>query len=79
MVNVKLIRDKNTMQHSGYGFVEFQTRAVAEQVLLKYSAQPIPSTSTPSPSTHLTVAIEFPCLRVVLVFLLHTECVCVHV
>jgi hypothetical protein len=36
-VNVKVIRNKQTGQSDGYGFVEFQTHAMAEYVLHNWS------------------------------------------
>lgn len=43
VANVKLIRDKNTMIPSGYGFVEFVTHATASKTLESYNGQPIPN------------------------------------
>ncbi|AQK46325.1 Polyadenylate-binding protein RBP45C [Zea mays] len=41
--NVKLIRDKNSGQLQGYGFVEFTSRAAAERVLQTYNGQMMPN------------------------------------
>eukprot|EP00026_Physarum_polycephalum_P010265 Phypoly_transcript_10422.p1 GENE.Phypoly_transcript_10422~~Phypoly_transcript_10422.p1 ORF type:complete len:417 (+),score=83.18 Phypoly_transcript_10422:35-1252(+) len=43
VVNVKLIRDKNTMIPSGYGFVEFASHATAVKILENYNGTPIPN------------------------------------
>lgn len=40
-VEVKLIRDKHTGYPAGYGFVEFESRAVAEKVLDTCNGTPI--------------------------------------
>lgn len=40
---MKLIRDKNSGQLQGYGFVEFTSRAAAEQVLQTYNGQMMPN------------------------------------
>ncbi|KMZ70541.1 RNA-binding (RRM/RBD/RNP motifs) family protein [Zostera marina] len=44
LISVKVIRNKQTMQSEGYGFIEFASRATAERVLLSYNGQPIPNT-----------------------------------
>jgi RNA recognition motif-containing protein len=41
--SVKLIRDKNSGQLQGYGFVEFTSRAAAERVLQTYNGQMMPN------------------------------------
>ncbi|KAK3143660.1 hypothetical protein QOZ80_4AG0303250 [Eleusine coracana subsp. coracana] len=41
--SVKLIRDKQSGQIQGYGFVEFSSRAAAERVLQTYSGQMMPN------------------------------------
>lgn len=41
--SVKLIRNKQTQQLEGYGFIEFASRAVAEHVLQTYNGQMMPS------------------------------------
>ncbi|CAA6658872.1 unnamed protein product [Spirodela intermedia] len=41
---VKVIRNKQTGQSEGYGFVEFYTRAAAEKVLQAYGAMIMPNT-----------------------------------
>lgn len=43
VVSVKLIRDKQTGQLQGYGFIEFATRASAERVLQTYNGQMMPN------------------------------------
>ena len=40
-MEVKLIRDKHSGFPAGYGFVEFQSRAVAEKVLQSCNGNPI--------------------------------------
>lgn len=42
--SVKLIRNKITQQLEGYGFIEFSSRAIAEQVLQSYNGQAMPNT-----------------------------------
>ncbi|XP_022725545.1 polyadenylate-binding protein RBP47-like [Durio zibethinus] len=42
--SVKIIRNKQTGQSEGYGFVEFNSRATAEKVLQSYNGSPMPST-----------------------------------
>ena len=44
LVNVKIIRNKNTAVSEGYGFVEFATHEAAEQVLRTFNGCPIPNT-----------------------------------
>ncbi|XP_010546929.1 PREDICTED: polyadenylate-binding protein RBP45B [Tarenaya hassleriana] len=41
--SVKVIRNKQTQQIEGYGFLEFVSRAAAERVLQTYNGTPIPS------------------------------------
>lgn len=43
MANVKVIRNKQTMQPEGYGFIEFYTRAAAERVLQTYNGAIMPN------------------------------------
>lgn len=40
---MKLIRDKQSGQLQGYGFIEFATRATAEQILQTYNGQIMPN------------------------------------
>lgn len=47
VVNVKVIRNKQTGQSEGYGFVEFQSRAAAEKVLQSYNGSLMPNTEQP--------------------------------
>ncbi|TXG64367.1 hypothetical protein EZV62_011361 [Acer yangbiense] len=47
VVNVKVIRNKQTGQSEGYGFVEFYSRAAAEKVLQSYSGSVMPNTEQP--------------------------------
>lgn len=47
VVNVKVIRNKQTGQSEGYGFVEFFSRAAAEKVLQSYSGSLMPNTEQP--------------------------------
>jgi RNA recognition motif-containing protein len=47
VIAVKLIRNKQTGQPEGYGFIEFATRAAAERVLLTYNGAMMPSTEIP--------------------------------
>lgn len=44
VVSVKVIRNKQTLQSEGYGFIEFVSRAAAEKVLASYSGALMPST-----------------------------------
>ncbi|XP_073005026.1 polyadenylate-binding protein RBP45-like [Typha latifolia] len=43
VVSVKIIRNKQTGQSEGYGFIEFATRATAERVLQTYNGQMMPN------------------------------------
>ncbi|XP_072951442.1 polyadenylate-binding protein RBP45-like isoform X2 [Typha angustifolia] len=43
VTSVKIIRNKQTGQAEGYGFIEFATRAAAERVLQTYNGQMMPS------------------------------------
>ena len=43
--NIKLIRDKNTGNFLGYGFLEFQTQEIANQALTTLRGQPMPDTA----------------------------------
>ncbi|KAJ0018171.1 hypothetical protein Pint_10951 [Pistacia integerrima] len=43
VASVKVIRNKQTGQVEGYGFVEFVTRAAAERVLQTYNGTPMPN------------------------------------
>lgn len=45
--SVKVIRNKQTGQSEGYGFVEFYSRAAAEKVLQTYNGSLMPSTEQP--------------------------------
>ncbi|KAF9684285.1 hypothetical protein SADUNF_Sadunf04G0102100 [Salix dunnii] len=45
--SVKIIRNKQTGQLEGYGFVEFYSRAAAEKVLQSYSGSMMPNTEQP--------------------------------
>ncbi|KAL8166955.1 hypothetical protein V2J09_008454 [Rumex salicifolius] len=47
VVSVKVIRNKQTAQPEGYGFIEFGSRAAAERVLLTYNGALMPSTEIP--------------------------------
>ncbi|XP_020273173.1 polyadenylate-binding protein RBP45-like [Asparagus officinalis] len=47
LVSAKVIRNKQTQQSEGYGFIEFATRATAEQVLQTYNGQPMPNLDQP--------------------------------
>ena len=44
---VKIIRNKQTGQLEGYGFVEFYSHAAAEKVLQSYSGSMMPNTDQP--------------------------------
>lgn len=44
---VKVIRNKQTGQPEGYGFVEFQSHATAEKVLQNYNGSVMPNTDQP--------------------------------
>jgi RNA recognition motif-containing protein len=41
--SIKIIKNKQTGQSEGYGFVEFATRATAERVLQTYTGQTMPN------------------------------------
>ncbi|KAL9268633.1 Polyadenylate-binding protein RBP45-like protein [Drosera capensis] len=41
--SVKVIRNKQTLQPEGYGFLEFGSSAAAERVLLTFNGQPMPN------------------------------------
>ncbi|KAK9936065.1 hypothetical protein M0R45_012928 [Rubus argutus] len=43
VLNVKVIRNKQTSQSEGYGFIEFVSRAAAERVLQTYNGTPMPN------------------------------------
>lgn len=43
VASVKVIRNKQTAQIEGYGFIEFVTRAAAERVLQTYNGTPMPN------------------------------------
>ncbi|KAM1242959.1 hypothetical protein ACFX2G_035264 [Malus domestica] len=45
--SVKVIRNKQTGQSEGYGFVEFYSREVAEEVLQNCNGAPMPNTEQP--------------------------------
>ncbi|OMO63173.1 hypothetical protein COLO4_32684 [Corchorus olitorius] len=45
--SVKIIRNKQTGQSEGYGFVEFYSRAAAEKVLQSYNGSIMPNTEQP--------------------------------
>ncbi|XP_022763354.1 polyadenylate-binding protein RBP47B-like [Durio zibethinus] len=45
--SVKIIRNKQTGQSEGYGFVEFYSRATAEKVLQRYNGFLMPNTEQP--------------------------------
>ncbi|KAL6658902.1 hypothetical protein ACP70R_002942 [Stipagrostis hirtigluma subsp. patula] len=45
--SVKLIRDKQTQQLQGYGFIEFTSRAAAERVLQTYNGTMMPNVELP--------------------------------
>lgn len=47
VVNVKVIRNKQTNQSEGYGFIEFVNRAAAERVLQTYNGTPMPNCGQP--------------------------------
>ncbi|XP_072978580.1 polyadenylate-binding protein RBP47C'-like [Typha angustifolia] len=47
VVSIKVIRNKQTGQSEGYGFVEFYTRAAAEKVLQSFSGHIMPNTDQP--------------------------------
>jgi RNA recognition motif-containing protein len=43
IISVKIIRNKQTGQPEGYGFIEFGSNALAEQVLQNYNGQMMPN------------------------------------
>ncbi|KAG1347346.1 Polyadenylate-binding protein RBP45B [Cocos nucifera] len=43
VLSVKIIRNKQTGQSEGYGFIDFATRATAERVLQTYNGQMMPN------------------------------------
>lgn len=43
LASVKIIRNKQTQQPEGYGFLEFRSRAAAEQILQSYNGTPMPN------------------------------------
>lgn len=43
VLSIKVIRNKQTQQPEGYGFIEFITRAAAERVLLSYNGTLMPN------------------------------------
>ncbi|KAL5992723.1 Polyadenylate-binding protein rbp47 [Asimina triloba] len=47
VVSIKVIRNKQTCQSEGYGFVEFLTHATAEKVLQSYNGATMPNTDQP--------------------------------
>lgn len=47
VISVKIIRNKQTGQPEGYGFIEFSNHAVAEQVLQNYNGQMMPNVNQP--------------------------------
>ncbi|KAG9450966.1 hypothetical protein H6P81_010931 [Aristolochia fimbriata] len=47
VISIKVIRNKQTGQSEGYGFVEFHSRAAAEKVLQNYNGAPMPNTDQP--------------------------------
>ncbi|XP_062195143.1 RNA-binding protein L-like isoform X1 [Phragmites australis] len=47
VLSVKLIRDKQTAQLQGYGFIEFVSRAAAERVLQTYNGTMMPNVELP--------------------------------
>lgn len=47
VVSIKVIRNKQTGQSEGYGFIEFFSRAAAEKVLQSYSGTTMPNTEQP--------------------------------
>lgn len=60
IVNIKIIRSKDTFVPQGYGFVEFRSRDAAEHVLKHYDGQPVPSNpfSVACCSLHLSSILE---------------------
>ncbi|XP_042494176.1 polyadenylate-binding protein RBP47-like isoform X2 [Macadamia integrifolia] len=47
VISIKVIRNKQTGQSEGYGFVEFFSRAAAEKVLQSYNGTTMPNTEQP--------------------------------
>ena len=47
VISVKIIRNKQTGQPEGYGFIEFGNHALAEQVLQNYNGQMMPNGNQP--------------------------------
>ncbi|KAK1440057.1 hypothetical protein QVD17_05882 [Tagetes erecta] len=47
VVSVKIIRNRQSGQPEGYGFIEFRSRAGAENALQTYNGTPMPSTEQP--------------------------------
>ncbi|KAJ4963316.1 hypothetical protein NE237_023255 [Protea cynaroides] len=47
VISIKVIRNKQTGQSEGYGFVEFFSRAAAEKVLQNYNGTTMPNTEQP--------------------------------
>lgn len=43
IASVKIIRNKQTRQSEGYGFIEFHTRAAAEYTLMNFNGQMMPN------------------------------------
>ncbi|KAL0916941.1 hypothetical protein M5K25_014496 [Dendrobium thyrsiflorum] len=44
VLSVKIIRNKHTQQSEGYGFIDFASRSMAQQVLQTYNGQMMPNT-----------------------------------
>ncbi|THU53108.1 hypothetical protein C4D60_Mb10t10950 [Musa balbisiana] len=47
VISIKVIRNKQTGQSEGYGFVEFLSHATSEKVLQNFSNHPMPNTDQP--------------------------------
>ncbi|KAF8405071.1 hypothetical protein HHK36_009968 [Tetracentron sinense] len=47
VISIKVIRNKQTGQSEGYGFVEFFSRSAAEKVLQNYNGTAMPNTENP--------------------------------
>ncbi|RWW86477.1 hypothetical protein BHE74_00004749 [Ensete ventricosum] len=47
VISIKVIRNKQTGQSEGYGFVEFHSHATAEKILQNFSNHPMPNTDQP--------------------------------
>lgn len=45
LVNIKIIKDKNTGQPLSYGFLEFSNHDIAQQVLQSCNGKPIPNSA----------------------------------